>query len=221
MPERPPPPRAVVFDLDGTLIDSLPLVLRAHHHAIAPFHPPLTDAQLLARFGGPPARLLRALLGDAAQAAEALRRLEEHWTVNAHEAQPFAGARALLADLRARGLALGLWTGRDRASTEALLRAHGLDAFFATSVCGDDLATHKPDAAGLREILQQLAVRADEALYVGDAEVDVRAGAAAGVRTLLIRHGREVAPEVVTQAWRVVETPGEAFALMESLANAS
>ena len=212
MPVRLPPLRAVVFDLDGTLIDSLPLVLRAHHHALAPFHPPLTDAQMFARFGGPPARTLAALLGNADHTAEALRRMEDYWAAHAHEALMFAGASELLASLRAGGRGLGLWTGRDRATTEQVLTAHALRVDAA--VCGDDLPTHKPDAAGLREILSSLAVRADEALYVGDAEVDVLAGVACGVRTVLIRHGRTVAADVLAQAWRVVETPGEAYAVV-------
>ncbi len=210
----PPPLRAVVFDFDGTLLDSLPMVLRAHHHAIAPFHPPLTDAEMFDRLGGPPERTLQAMLRDPAHAAEALRRIEAYWTSNEHEAQPYPGVRETLAGLRARRLALGLWTGRDRASTLRLLQAHDFDGLFTTSVCGDDLATHKPDPAGLREVLRRLAVGADEAIYLGDAAVDVQAGAACGVRTVFIHHGREVAPEITTLAWRVVETPAEAYALL-------
>lgn len=209
-----PLPRAVIFDFDGTLLDSLPLVLRAHHHAVEPFHPRLTDAEMFERLGGPPARTLQAMLRDPTHAAEALRRIEEYWTRHEHEARPYSGAREMLTGLRARGHLLGLWTGRDRASTRRLMAAQGFDDLFAVMVCGDDLSSHKPDPAGLREVLRRLAVVPNDALYFGDASVDVFAGASCGVRTVFIRHGRESAPEVAAQAWRIVETPAEAYAML-------
>ena len=214
MAERPPSCRAVVFDFDGTLVDSMPMVLAAHAHAIEPYHPPLSGPEWFARLGGPPVRTLTELLPDAAHVAPALRRLEDFMAVRAAQVRPFAGGRELLATLAAAGCATGLWTGRDRATTEEMLRLHHLDGGLAASVCGDDLATHKPHPEGLRVVLQRLNVAAAAALYVGDADVDVLAGAELGLRTVLIRHGRAVAPEVAARAWRVVDTPAEAYALV-------
>jgi len=205
--------RAVVFDLDGTLLDSMTLVLRVYGEVLAPYRPGLTDESLLAMLGGPPDRLFEKLIGDPVRTKAALARLDalagEKWP--SIEAFP---RMAETIDFLAERCAGGLWTGRERASTEQLLRRHGLSGRVQACVCGDDLASHKPDPEGLREVLRQLGVGADEAIFVGDADVDVRAGAAAGVRTILIHQGRTVAAEVRERAWRIVGTATEAYTLL-------
>ncbi len=206
--------RAVVFDLDGTLIDSMPLVLRAFAHALAPFRPELTEEDIFLRLGGPPERMLAELIGDKTGAGEALRRLEDFGFANAHLVQPFPGMRDMLVDLRARGLKLAVWTGRDRATTETILCAHGLAEIFATVVCGDDRPTHKPHPGGLLEILKTLGVSPEETFFAGDADADVLGGAEAGVRTLLIRHERKPDAAILAKAWGVVETPAEAYRIV-------
>ncbi len=206
--------RAVVFDLDGTLIDSMPLVLRAFAHALAPFRPELTEEDIFLRLGGPPKRTLVELIGDEAGAREALRRLEDFGFANAHLVQPFPGMRDMLVELRARGLKLAVWTGRDRATTETILRAHRMEEFLATVVCGDDLPTHKPHPGGLLEILRTLAVSPGETFFAGDADADVLGGSEAGVRTLLIRHERKPDAAILAKAWGLVETPAEAYRIV-------
>ncbi len=207
--------RAVIFDLDGTLIDSIPLVLRAFLHALEPFRPELTEADVFMLLGGPPERTMIELVGnDEARVGEALRRLETFGFANAHLVQPFDGMRDMLVTLRARGLKLGLWTGRDRTTTEAIFRTHDLAAFFDAVVCGDDLPTHKPHPGGLREIFRRLSVSAKEAFLVGDADADVLGGSEAGVHTLLVRHAREPDMAIVAKAWGVVDTPAEAYRIV-------
>ncbi|MCS6243272.1 MAG: HAD family hydrolase [Opitutus sp.] len=213
-PERLTGIRAVIFDLDGTLIDSMPLVMRAFAHALAPFRPDLDMAGIFQRLGGPPERTFLELIGDEAKAGEALRRLESFGFENGSLVQPFDGMRSLLEMLHSSGLRLAIWTGRDRGTTESLLTAHNLAGFFTTVVCGDDLPTHKPHPGGLLEILARLDVQPHQALYSGDADADVLGGAEAGVRTVLIHHGREVETSIATRAWQVVETPPQAYALI-------
>lgn len=203
--------RAVVFDLDGTLVDSMPLVLRSFAHALAPFRPDLSIDDIFHRLGGPPARIMLELTGDEVKAAEAMRRLEEVGFYNGALVSPFEGMRQMLDTLKRRGIELGVWTGRDRATTKSIITAHGLGGLFTAMVCGDDLPTHKPHPEGLTAILQRLRVGAAEALYVGDADADVLGGAEIGVRTVLISHGREVSPGIASRAWSVVKTPAEAY----------
>ena len=206
-------PKAVVFDLDGTLVDSLPLVLRAIGHALEPFGPRPTK-EIFARLGGPPARFLATLLDDVRNVPTALRRMDEYHRENAHLIRPFAGVDRLLGRLQSNNVHLGLWTGRDRESTDELLRTHQLERFFDAVMCGDDLPSHKPDPAGLREIIRRLDVRPDETLFVGDADVDVLGGVAAGVGTVLIEHDRVVDPEIRAQSWQTVDSPEAAFAML-------
>lgn len=214
---RPPKLRAAVFDLDGTLVDSLPLVLRSIAHAIEPFGPPRPTMEIFAHLGGPPRRFLPGLIGSSEHVPAAMARMNEFHESNQHLIEPFTGMKAALELLRSRGVALAIWTGRDRSSGEALLRTRGLAELFTTVVYGDDLPTHKPEPAGMTEILRRLAVTAAETVFVGDADVDVLGGVGAGVRTVLIRHARTMDPAVCEQAWRTVDTPAEAFELLLAL----
>lgn len=206
--------RAVVFDLDGTLVDSMPLVLRAFAHALAPFRPDLDENAIFLRLGGPPARMLLELTGDEEKAAECLKRLETFGFENGALVDPFAGMRECLERLKVGGMKLAIWTGRDRHTTEAIFKAHDLAGFFSAVVCGDDLDTHKPHPAGLREILARLGLRPDEALYAGDADADVLGGSEAGVPTVLITHGREIDAAIRLRAWQVVDKPEQAYLLL-------
>jgi len=213
MIRRPQPARAVVFDLDGTLVDSLPLVLRAITHALEPFGPRPT-MEIFAKLGGPPERFLPGLLENPRDVSTAVERMGDYHARNQHLIRPFDGVRVVLERLRADGTKLAIWTGRDRASGEVLLHDHKLENYFSTVVYGDDLPTHKPDPEGLREILRRLDVPAQEALMVGDADVDVLGAAACGVDAVLIRHARIIEEAVRGKAWRTVTSPIEAFELL-------
>ncbi len=203
--------RAVVFDLDGTLLDSMPLVLRAYQHALAPYVTALTDGELLRRMGGPPRRIFEQLIDDRTHVSAALHRLDAYAMEAWQQIEPFPGMIPAVDDLRAAGCRLAIWTGRERASTEWLLRRHGLAARIQVAVCGDDLPSHKPDPAGLAEALRLLGVSAGEAVFVGDAGVDVRAGVQLGVRTVFIRHSPTPVGEDEAGAWQVADTPGAAY----------
>jgi len=211
-----PQTRAVVFDLDGTLVDSMPLVLRAFAHALRPTCGELSPETITANLGGPPDRTFHALIKDEGKIPEAMQRLMAFSMENWRLIQPFDGMHALLDDLRGARHPLGLWTGRERETTERILAEHGIAPKLDACVCGDDLPTHKPHPGGLEEALRQLAVPCEQALFVGDADVDVIAGAECGVRTLLICHDRPVDPAVHAKAWRAVATPAEAYALVRA-----
>ena len=206
-------PRAVVFDLDGTLLDSLPLVLSAITHALEPFGGRPT-MEIFANLGGPPERFLGQLLDDARNLPIALQRLQTFHRQNVHLIRPYEGVDAHLAGLCGLGVHVALWTGRDRVSTAQLLKHHQLEGYFATIVCGDDLPSHKPDPAGLREIMRRLGVKPEEMLLVGDADVDVLGGVGCGVDTLLIRHNRAVELQIAAKSWHTVVSPHEAFSVV-------
>jgi HAD superfamily hydrolase (TIGR01509 family) len=213
---REGPTRAVVFDLDGTLVDSMPLVLRAFTHALQPYRDDLTPELITAHLGGPPDRTFATLLVDQTQIPEAMRRLMDFSLNNWRLIRPFDGMHDLLDHLRRARHPLGLWTGRERESTGWILKEHGIEQKLDACVCGDDLPTHKPHPGGLEEALRQLAVPREQALFVGDADVDVLAGAECGVRTLLICHDRNVSRVIRAKAWRAVATPAEAYALVRA-----
>ncbi|QYM80575.1 HAD family hydrolase [Horticoccus luteus] len=201
-----------MFDLDGTLVDSMPLVLKAFAHAVAPFCGPVSDEELFTRLGGPPERTFAGWLRGAAETAQAMTRLRDYSLTHWKLIRPFDGWESLFQTLRQRELAMAVWTGRERESAQWLFSEYAIAPYLRACVCGDDLPSHKPDPEGLQRIVDELQLTADDALFVGDADVDVLAGHACGVRTLLIRHGRAVDEAVLRKAWRVVETPAEAYA---------
>jgi HAD superfamily hydrolase (TIGR01549 family) len=208
--------RAVVFDLDGTLVDSMPMVLRAFAHALSPFRTPLSEQELFLRLGGPPDRTFRELIGDDTHVPTALARMAEYSEANWHLIRPFDGAHGLLDNLRLQGRELAVWTGRDRGSTEKILEQHRIGPQMREVICGDDLPTHKPHPQGLAEIMARLGVQANETLYLGDADVDVLAGAELGVRTVLIKHSRLIDDVIAAKAWRVVAEPADAYAVVRT-----
>ena len=92
---RPHPTRSVVFDLDGTLLNSLPLVLRAFSHALEPYGGKPT-MEMFAHFGGPPEKIFQGLIADARDVPAALTRLHEFHRDHHHLIEPFPGAKAMV-----------------------------------------------------------------------------------------------------------------------------
>ena len=202
---------AVVFDLDGTLLDSLPLVLAAIRHAIEPFGGTAT-MDLFANLGGPPEKFLGPLVGGEANLPEAMARMYAFHREHHELIRPYDGAVETLTALREQGRDVAVWTGRDRRSTEDLARRWRLGEQLGALVCGDDLPTHKPHPDGLREILRRLGRAPAECVMVGDADVDVLGAHACAVDAVIIRHRRNLPAEIVEKSWRVVGTPAEAYA---------
>ena len=204
---------AAIFDLDGTLVDSMPFVVEAFIHAVEPFRERPTEAEVLEKLGGPLEVCLRNLLGPggAGSLAAAHRRLLEYEHGQEEKLRPFAGARDLLETLQGRGVKLGVWTGRDRWSAVRILGIQKLTGFFGAVVCGDDLPSHKPDPSGLFRAIELLGSAAQAAVFMGDADVDVLGGHAAKVHTILVHHGRVAPAHIHSRATEVYAEPGEAY----------
>lgn len=181
--------RAVVFDVDGTLFDTLPSLVAAAN-----------DVLVKAGLREVPMVLLRSALSEGlrpmfreALALQAtapdgnLAQLEEdylaHYSQRWLAAAPlFARAPETLATLKSQGLKLGICTNRDRRSTDALLASAALAGSFDVIVGLGDAPSPKPAADPLLRVLQQLELPPSQVLFVGDSVMDARCAQAAQVR---------------------------------------
>lgn len=171
--------KAVLFDLDGTLADTLPLCIAAFRSAIEPATGAvLSDAEIVATFGPSEEGTIGKLAPnhyDACMAAYLAHyeRLHSGWP------DLFADMRGLLDDLRARGVRLGLVTGKGGASTQLSLRQFGLADYFELVETGSPNGPRKADA--LRIILATWQLASTDAVYIGDAPSDITAARAVGM----------------------------------------
>lgn len=176
----------VLFDFDGTIADTVPLVVSAFQQTFAEFdgrH--LSWDEVIALFGPPEGAIFRRHLRAAHRWEAALARFNELYReLHGEQVVRSPELEATLWDLKARGVRLGLVTGKARASAAISLDALHLDGVFDVVVAGDDVARPKPDPEGIHIALRRLEARADRALYVGDMDGDVLAGRAAGVTTV-------------------------------------
>jgi phosphoglycolate phosphatase len=190
---------AVVFDLDGTLIDSLGSLHRAAVATMEASGLPAPDREAVRGFVGDGVPTLvarcRAAAGapPSAEAVATFLEIYEADPLTGTEALP--GARALLAALAARGVALGLCTNKPARPTRAILDGLALGPFGAV-IAGDDLPSRKPDPAPLNAVLSALDVAPERAVYVGDSAVDHLTAARAGLRYLHVAGGYGRQPDL-------------------------
>jgi len=184
--------KAVIFDLDGTLVDTadefVPVVqaLRAEHGREA------MDPQRIRASVSNGARALVSLGLDLAEDApefesKRLRLLELYSAILGTVAQPYPGIPELLAALAGRGIRWGIATNKPRAYTEPLLARLGLAP--GSVVCPDDVAQRKPHPESLLRNCRELHCVPGEAIYVGDHRRDIEAGRAAGMYTIAAAYG--------------------------------
>ncbi|HTR77294.1 MAG TPA: HAD-IA family hydrolase [Gemmatimonadaceae bacterium] len=182
----PPPPAAVLFDLDGTLIDSIELILNSARHAFTRLgRAAPSDAEWLAGVGTP----LRAIFAKHARGDSDIDDLiegyREYQAAN-HDrlVRCYDGVVPTVAALHARGHPLGVVTSKGDTMAYRGLAWVGLDHYFKAVVTIDSSARHKPHPEPVLLALDRLARAPDGAYFVGDSVHDIEAGNAAGVRTV-------------------------------------
>lgn len=191
--------RAVLFDLDGTLLDTVPDL----HAAVCAMledlrRPALPEEAIRCYVGRGIASLVkRSLAGsldaaedDAPAPADALTSFRKHYArENGRRTQLFPGVREGLETIRGMGLPMAVITNKAEAFTRPLLVMTGLAEFFSVVVSGDNLPRHKPDPMSLVWTCGRLGVSPADALFIGDSVNDFLAARAAGCRVFLLPYG--------------------------------
>lgn len=204
----------VLFDLDGTLIDTAPDMGRALNELlVAEGRPALEPERIRPHVSHGAAGLLHIAFGpDVAEDENA--RLHRSFLARyaddvARHSRPFPGVDSLLAEIERCGMRWGVVTNKPGWLTRPLLAALGLADRAACVVSGDTLTRRKPDPAPLHHACTLAATSPANAVYIGDAERDIQAGRAAGMATCVALFGY-IAPHDRPESWgadALLETP--------------
>ena len=180
---------SVLFDLDGTLIDSGPLILASFQHATRTVLGRVIPAdELLAGVGGHGLEeQMRAF--DAESVDDLVAVYREHNLREYENVALFPGVRDVIEQLRDEGRALGVVTVKGRAAVDLTFSLLKLNGLFDTVVTSDDTIRQKPAPDPLLAALKHLGSPAATAAYVGDAPFDVQAARAAGLRAIAVSWG--------------------------------
>jgi pyrophosphatase PpaX len=178
-------PYAVLFDLDGTLIDSIALLLASMRHTFQGRPRQPTDAQWIEGLGTP----LPKQLTPYVESDEDRERLVNRYRAFQHENHDrlmahYAGVIDTLALLYQRGHPMGVVTSKGNTMMERGLKFIGADDYIEVAIGYDSVHIHKPDPYPVRAALEKLGYESNEAVFVGDSPHDIRSGNEAGVVTI-------------------------------------
>ena len=186
--------QAVLFDLDGTLVDTAPDFILAANELRANLGKPALPAATIAAQVSNGALAVTAVTFEVtdthanfANYRQAL--LDSYQKYLGSAAVLYAGLPELLATLQRRAIPWGVVTNKPLLYAEPLMRALGLHSHCAALVCPDHVAQRKPDPEGLLLAARQIGVAAAQCIYVGDHLRDIDAGKAANMHTVAVNYG--------------------------------
>ncbi len=194
------PPRAVLFDFDGTLGDSYAAITASVNYVRSTYGlPPLSADEVRPHVGRGPDRLLEATVGRGDVAANRAAYRAHHPSVMFAGTKLLPGAAEALRELHGRGLRLAVCSNKPVAFTRELLAWLGVADCLDAVLGPEDVAREKPAPDMLLAALRRPGVSAGEAVYVGDMTVDVQAARAAGVAVWVVPTGSDT-PEALAAA---------------------
>ncbi len=204
----------VLFDLDGTVIDSGAIILASMRHAAETVvGGEWSDEELMKAVGGPGLEAQMVAL-DPNRVEELVRVYRAH-NEPLHDTLEYCGNMdAVLAELRERGHRLGIVTAKRRLTVELAFARLPLEHLFETVVGGDETERHKPDPEPLLLALERLGAAADGAAYVGDSPFDMQAAKAAGLYAIGVSWGRIHEAGKLAEADVIVDRPEELLELV-------
>jgi len=180
----------VLFDLDGTVVDSGSIILASMRHATREvLGQDFADQELMQAVGGPGLEAQMAVFGPD-QVDELVRVYRAHNEPLHEELEACVGMEDVLVRLHEEGRRLGVVTAKRRATVELAFARVPLGHLFETVVGGDETVLHKPDPAPLLLAATRMAADPAETAYVGDSPFDVRAAKAAGMHAVAVTWGR-------------------------------
>ena len=199
----------VLFDLDGTVVDTGAIILASMRHAAETvLGGEYSDAQLLAAVGGPGLEAQMQAL-DPTRVDELVRVYRAHNEPLHEELEACLGMEDVLVRLHEEGRRLGVVTAKRRATVDLAFDRIPIEHLFETVVGGDETTEHKPHPAPLLLALERMGATPEDAAYVGDSPFDMQAAKAGGLHAIGVSWGRIHEPEKLTEADVVIHTADE------------
>jgi len=179
--------RAIVFDMDGTLVSSLSVIFHCENEISRKYlNATLSLEEVIARFGPPAHAIIRSMtasLSENLQSQAVVDYYECYRKYVARRALVFPGITQLLRRIQSAGRRLALVTGVEKVMMEYTLNPFNLSELFEARVTADDVQNSKPDPEGINLALSRIKADPRESMYVGDSPADMLAGKRAGVLT--------------------------------------
>lgn len=171
----------IIFDCDGTLVNSVAKAFESFHYALAQMgEGPRSSAMIERYFGAGADRILTRILGDEQRGLEAFKHYINHQSELANQTELHQGIRELLDVLAQADVPLAVVTGRHARDLEVLLAPHKLSDYFVTLVADNHIPHSKPAPDGVLMAAQRMGLAPEKTFYVGDAVYDIKAAHAAG-----------------------------------------
>ncbi|MBI4250272.1 HAD-IA family hydrolase [Candidatus Uhrbacteria bacterium] len=186
-------PRAFIFDVDGTLIDTEQYIVSAFQHVIAQNNLEYQDSTRLRSLIGMPLEQIYKLLAGNFHSTDEIEHLcgqhVDFQKEKVHLVREYPQVRETLAHLHSRGVPMGIFTSRRSPSVRPTLQQAGIDSFFDVIITGEQVQNGKPHPEGLLKALSQLQVAPSEAFMIGDTDLDIMVGKNASAKTIGVSWG--------------------------------
>lgn len=177
--------KAIIFDFDGTLANTLPICYYAFQCVFKEFDSrDLSIEEIKAMFGPSETGIIRENLSSSKK-DEAIELYYEKYSERHNQlVKPHKEIDDLIKYLKDEGVKIGIFTGKAKRSLDISLKALQMDGLFDVIITGDDVNKPKPHPEGLLKALSLLGVESSEALFIGDSDADIAAGVRANVHTV-------------------------------------
>jgi len=216
---------AVLFDFDGTLVDSAPDIIAALNLLLGELGQAHVDYDAFRTRAGDGAKHLleqvlteRGASFDDAELPGLVERLLAHYfEIMTDNTRPYPAVPDILAEIYQSGMALGVCTNRTQATTDQLLNNFGLAQMFGAVLCADTVTAKKPDARHLFEAIERLGASPERTIMVGDTATDVAAARNAGIKVVAVSYGYSARPAADLGADAVIADFAELPALLAAI----
>ena len=208
--------RLIIFDLDGTLIDAYPAIIKSFNYVMQRLQQPKQAPQVIRRsVGWGDENLLKPFLApkDLKKGVSLYR--SHHRSALLTGSRLFPDTKRLLTYLKKKGYRLAVASNRPTQFSFILIRHLGLAKYFDYILCADKLKNIKPHPQILHKIMRRFSQGPKQVLYIGDMTIDAQAGLAAGVKTIIVTTGSSPRAQIAREKpYRIIRGIKELFGLL-------